>query len=540
MQQLQSGLKTINFNSQVISAMKRILPWLMFLVVAVPFVCADSFTTLDGPGHIHNAEIIKSLWTEPNGIFSKYYELNTFISPNLMGHYLLLFVVEIVGVSYADRVMLALCMLAQFAAIRYFVRSLKLSDALALLPICFLLNTPLFSGFFSFSLGVAGMFWAVGFFIRRADRLWLEGNNARFMLGLSALLVLVYLLHLVPAVIACALVAIIFLADVFKYRKTHNWKLYSLWLATRPLAMAAMPVSVLIVVYQLHDSETSNYVFIESRELWRQWGVMQGFIINHRHELAFTRWYWIVPGIAIAMDWALLVFKVKSIQRMNWPAHALGLLFGFVTLIAALYFLMPDATSGGGALSVRLNFLLLTVMMLLLLAFVRTFILQWMAVAVLLFVTIDHSQKILSYHKEQAYFMSDVQEVSRGIDRPGVLLVHRFRYDWPLEHVTKYLGNVHDVVMVDALGGHKIYAPVMWSPELRNSEDMVQMLDQGWKHDPIESLKPFAGERLYILTIGELPQADSAAWSHWSDFFADESAACFSSSDSLMHLYRLR
>jgi hypothetical protein len=304
--------------------------------------------------------------------------------------------------------------------------------------------------------------------------------------------------------------------------------------------MAAMPVSVLIVVYQLHDSETSNYVFIESQELWRQWGVMQGFIINHRHELAFTRWYWIVPGIAIMLDWALVVFKAKFIQRMNWPAHAIALLLGFVGLIAALYFLMPDASSGGGALSVRLNFLLVATEMILLVALISVPLLQWCVIAALFFVTVDHSQKIMRYHKEQAYFMHDIQELSVAIDQPGVLLVHRFRYDWPLEHVTKYLGNAHDVVMFDALGGHKIYAPVMWKPQLRNQVDMVQMLDQGWKHDPIESLKPFDGERVYVLTIGEVPQADSLVWSKWSEFFEDERAQCFASSDSLMRLYRFR
>jgi hypothetical protein len=516
------------------------VPWLLFIGFVLPFLLADRFTTLDGPGHIHNAKIIKALWTDPNSIFANYYELNTFISPNLLGHYLLLLVVEIVGESHADRVMLVLCMLAQFAAFRYFVRSLKLSEALALLPICFLLNTPLFSGFFSFSLGVAALFWTLGFFIRRVDALWVETRVGSSMFALSALLVLVYLLHLVPAVMACVLIAIAWIVSAFERRAHHKWRLKALVKSALPLMCAALPVTLLVIVYQLHDSETSNYVFIESTELWRQWGVMQGFIVNHRHELAFTRWYWLVPGAALLLDVVFYFFKQDFIQRRTISRRAFVLLSCAMLLMAVLYFSMPDASSGGGALTVRLNFLLVAVMMIFILALVRTVLLQWLAIAVLVFVTFDHERKILNYHADQAYFMHDIKEVSKGIDRPGVLLVHRFRYDWPLEHVTKYLGNTHDVVMIDALGGHKIYAPVMWKPELRNNEDMLHMLDQGWKYDPHPWASHFDSEQLYVLTIGDVPQSDSAEWHTWQAFLDERSARAFVSDDSLMTLYRLQ
>ena len=518
----------------------KLLSGLLFLFFAFPFWVADHFTTLDGPGHIHNAKVIHALLTQSDNLFERYFQLNTFISPNLLGHYILLGVVLVVGEDYADRTMLVLCMLTQFAALQYFVRSLKLPFPLALLPICFLINTPLFSGFYSFSLGVAAMFWTAGYAARHIDKLW-EGVQVRFeMIILAALLVLVYLLHLVPAVIACAMVAIAYLLSAFNRIADHQWRWRLLWRSMQPLFFAALPVVLLIAIYQFHDAETSNYVFIEKPELWRQWGVMQGFIINHRHEFAFTRWYWMVPAVAMIANLVFSLFKGLQNYRDKNTKQALLMLAGYLLMLAALYFLMPDASSGGGALTVRLNYLLVTVMSIFIFSCIRTSLLQWLALSVLVIVSFDHAHKIRSYHSEQSYFIRDIREMKSAIREPGVLLVHRFRYDWPLEHVTKYLGNHHDVVMVDALGAHKIYAPVMWKPDFRNREELVAMFDKGWQRNPQEILDIFPSEHLYVLTIGDVPAEDSLAYAAWVMELRSRGAQETWSTDSLMHLYSIK
>ena len=518
----------------------RFLGWTVFCAFIYPFLTASAFTTLDGPGHIHNAKVIHALITQSDSLYERFFELNTFISPNLLGHYILLVVVLVVGEDYVDRTMLVLCMLTQFAALQYFVRSLKLSFALALLPICFLINTPLFSGFYSFSLGVAAMFWTAGYAARHIDKLW-EGVPVRFqMVILASMLVLVYLLHLVPAVIACAMVAIAYLLSVFNRIPKHQWRWRLLWRSMKPLFFAALPVVLLIAIYQLHDAETSNYVFIEKSELWRQWCVMQGFIINHRHEFAFTRWYWMVPAVALIADIVLSMFKGLRIYRASFPKQSMLMLAGYMLTLAALYFVMPDASSGGGALTVRLNYLLVTVMSIFIFSCIRTSLLQWLAVSALVIVSFDHANKILSYHNEQSYFMRDIREMKSAIQEPGVLLVHRFRYDWPLEHVTKYLGNHHDVVMVDALGAHKIYAPMMWKPDFRNRDELVAMFDKGWQRNPREILDIFPTEHLYVLTIGRAPDEDSVAYAAWLNELRSRGAQETWSTDSLMHLYSIK
>ena len=119
------------------------LSWLMFGAFVFPILTAQSFTTLDGPGHIHNANIIHSLLFDSDHAWAPYVELNTFVSPNLLGHYLLLMVIQIVGEQNGDRVMAVLCMASLFFALRYLLRALKVDRIMLLLPLCFLLNTPL-------------------------------------------------------------------------------------------------------------------------------------------------------------------------------------------------------------------------------------------------------------------------------------------------------------------------------------------------------------------------------------------------------------
>jgi hypothetical protein len=293
----------------------------------------------------------------------------------------------------------------------------------------------------------------------------------------------------------------------------------------------------LVILYQWHDAETTNYSYIETKELWRQWGVMQGLIINHRHELAFTRWYWIVPCVAIVIDLALLKLKPTAFENKKLHRGSIALLIPMLLSLCVLYFIMPDASSGGGALSVRLNFMLVIFSVLLLFMLLQTQLMRFVALAALVIVLFDHRNKVLAYHDDHAFFMRDLKELDTAFDRPGVLLVHRFRYDWPFEHCTKYLGSHHQIIPVDALGGHKIYAPVMWQPSLRNQANLVAMLDKGWQQDPRDWLRFFPGEYVYVMTIGSPSQADSTAWSNWQNYMLSQSAVESWSSDSLMHVF---
>jgi hypothetical protein len=513
------------------------LSWLMFGAFVFPILTAQSFTTLDGPGHIHNANIIHSLLFDSDHAWAPYVELNTFVSPNLLGHYLLLMVIQIVGEQNGDRVMAVLCMASLFFALRYLLRALKVDRIMLLLPLCFLLNTPLFSGFFSFMLGLAAMFVSTGYFVRLRDIMWKNPMPVRQSGALALLLVVTYLLHLVPAVLACLFIAIAFLTDVFQRRHEHDWKIDLLWKPSRVALFAALPVSILVVLYQLHDSETGQYAFVESKELLRQWGVMQGLIINNRNEWAFTRWYWIAPAAALLIDIVWLKLKPNAVQIKTQDPAALPMLLSMLMVLGALYFIMPDASSGGGALSVRLNFLLVLFSVIVLFMHMRTALMRFIACAALVIVVFDHRNKVLAYHEEHGFFMRDILELNTEFDKPGVLLVHRFRYDWPFEHCTKYLGINQQIVHVDALGGHKIYAPVTWKPALRNQPDLVAMFDKGWQQDPQNWLRFFPGEQVYVLAIGNPSPADSTTWTKWQDFMQLRSAVETWSSDSVMHVY---
>jgi hypothetical protein len=515
----------------------RMLSWLLFCVFTFPLLTASSFTTLDGPGHIHNAKIIGALLMGSDSLWSHYFELNSFISPNLLGHYLLLIVVECAGEAYADRVMLVLCMASLFFSIGYLLRALRVDGAFLLLPLCFLLNTPLFSGFFSFTLGLAAMFLTTGYFLRMRELIGDHPMPLLKSIALALLLLLTYLLHLVPAVLACMFIAIAFMTAVFQKRHEHGWKIGMLRKPMITVALAVLPVSCLIILYQLHDAETGQYSYIASTELARQWGVMQGLIINHRDEWAFTRWYWIVPISALIIDFMLLKLKPYAFRKVEHSINALPMIIIMLTALCGLYFVMPDASSGGGALSVRLNFLLVVFSLIVLFMLIQTSLMRIIAITALLMVLFDHRNKILDYHEEHAFFMRDVKELNSAIDQPGVLLVHRFRYDWPFEHCTKYLGSKQEIVQVDALGGHKIYAPVMWKPALRNRPELVAMFDKGWLQDPLAWLGYFQGERVYVLAIGNPSPTDSTAWSNWQAYMQSKSAAESWSSDSLMHLY---
>lgn len=521
-------------------ALSNLLAWALFCVFAFPFIQASYFTTLDGPGHIHNAKIIQSLLFDSDSFWSSYFQLNGFISPNFLGHYILLIVLQLVGEVFADRLMLIICMAALFGSLRYLLKGFGYGGSVLLLPLVFLINTPLFSGFFTFTLGLSAMFFALGYYARIRAAIHSNHIQVGAVIKLSCLLAIVYLFHLVPAVLTCILVVVAFFIEAIRQHgmQLRNPRVFIK--SSKQVILALIPVSLLIILYQLHDQETGQFNYIARQELWRQWGVLQGLIINHRHEWSFTRWYWYIPAFALVADLALTRVNHKLVVRSQFSAAPLIFWLSALLILAILYFTLPDATSGGGALSVRLNFLLIIVGTVLLFSLVRTRWIQVLAISALLVVTFDHRQRVLTYHEEHAFFMKDIEELVGSLQEPGVLLVHRFRYDWPYEHATKYLGRHYDIVMADALGGHKIYAPVMWKPAYRNRQELVAMFDRGWQRNPDDILSLFPSERIYVLTIGEVLAEDSTAWASWTSFMSARGAVKTITSDSLMSLYSFR
>jgi hypothetical protein len=157
------------------------------------FATPSVFPTLDGPSHLANASIIKNLILEPHGFLANIYTLNPVAVPNWTTHAILALLLVFLPAWLAEKVLLFILVAGFPLAFRKLVNTINPTKSyLSFLVFPFTLSSFLFFGFFNFCISVI-------FFLITLD-FWLNNYHkplrVKFILGLSALVTLIYFSHI--------------------------------------------------------------------------------------------------------------------------------------------------------------------------------------------------------------------------------------------------------------------------------------------------------------------------------------------------------
>jgi hypothetical protein len=179
---------------------------LLAVQMAIPWT-APYFVTQDGPSHLYGATVARELVLHHrDSVYSPWYTIQRAILPNITATFLLALAESIAGPEHAEQVFASVAILAGFLAFCYASRALSPGLSTRFSPRVspwtpvanFLFQTWfLWLGFYNFYLGMALMFFPIGFYIRHAG-----GLGLRRAAVLAVGLVLLFFTHIIPAAIA--------------------------------------------------------------------------------------------------------------------------------------------------------------------------------------------------------------------------------------------------------------------------------------------------------------------------------------------------
>ena len=288
------------------------------LVLAAAWIVVWPPHSVDGPAHLLGARAIAD---HSDAVYSTYYEIDWFPTPNLAGTRLLAVLVSLGGLRFAGTVMMLLAALGTPLALRYALRAVRPEAAwlaIAGLPLAF--GYLYFYGFWNYCLAIALALVCVGLALRSAPA-WAPRPTA----ALAALLTLTWLTHLVPFV-----VAVLFLAAmvVTRPRTVRSW--------VAPL-VTVLPGALLSLAYLLHTDSGDGPTWTNPL------GRALGLVSLHTTITTYSRWE---DAVAVGIAAVLVALALTARQVLPASGAAAGKAAGLAAAGAAVLVLITPTNFG--------------------------------------------------------------------------------------------------------------------------------------------------------------------------------------------------
>jgi hypothetical protein len=308
---------------------ERILYLTLCLVYLVPIWAVEYLPTTDGPAHTYNAWIVREHGNAAeNPLLGRYLEVDARPLPNWLGHAAMAGLMTAVPPRIAEKILVSGYVLLFLIGVRFLLASVAPSRVwLAFLAFPLVYNQLFQMGLYNFCLGLALLLFAIGIWWRGR-----EAPDARRVMGMHALLLLIWFSHLVAH--ALALIA-----------------LGALWLLTRrrhPLHLAVLVPQVALPIWFLAS--------LQGEVTWIPWGMstLGGYLLQMGSVFSLHQGLRIgmVLGLAFLVLLALTLRGRLGAGRMSWREEDAFLLLSVFCVV--LFFLAPDRGLGGSLLKQRL------------------------------------------------------------------------------------------------------------------------------------------------------------------------------------------
>ncbi len=326
---------------------ETVLFWALLALHLLPIWIFPFIPTQDGPGHQAVAFILRQLDHPAAGLLRQYYLPNQEALPNWFIFFLMGRVLGFVSVPLAEKILLTAYVLLLPLAARHALRAIDpRAGFLAVLAFPFLYNFMFNMGFFNFCFSLAAFFFAIGYWLKHAERM---GPGRTVILAL--LILWVYFCHPVTLVVTVAALMTLagwrMLLDLLaaperRFTPAALWRGFRRWLLAP--ALACLPPLILIASFVLSRSGLR----VEMLPMWVKIKHLAGL-----YSLVSLS-TWTIP-LAIAL--AVLFYLVAALcLRARWgrPLQTGDGLLLAVAVLAVAFFAAPSQLSGGGFVNHRL------------------------------------------------------------------------------------------------------------------------------------------------------------------------------------------
>ena len=423
-------------------------PWLFYLVTALhlfPLFTLYFFPTVDGAAHVYNSRIINGLLFD-DPIYESIYAFNRVPEPNWLGHALLSIFNIVFPSLIAEKVLLAICIVFIPLSFRKLVLRINPHAAFAsYLIFPFIYSFMLITGFYNFCLSLPLLFWAVSYWIKVKDSLGIKQ-----IILFSLFIVLLYFCHMFAFGLVCLIAGLLLLSEI------RAAGLKAFFLKGALLVAMALP-AIALAAYFLHvhhTTEPGSY-FEKDMLLKMLYGIQPIMTYAYEEPTVFAKTvFYLICSLFVAA----IIYRIR--ERRGITIGDSWLVLAFSTL--AIYFFMPDATAGGGFISLRLNYYFF----IFLIAWICSVRLPlWLtassaavsAIASIGFIVSFHDQLKAEDEEAQEYF-----SVAEHIEEGSVVMPLNYSSNWRYSHFSNYLGYEKDLIILENYEASSALFPVIW------------------------------------------------------------------------------
>jgi hypothetical protein len=419
---------------------------MILLLHLFPIVVLSPFVTLDGPTHLYNANLMKSLLTENNVAVNHFFEFNGFPHPNWTGHFLLTSLLFVFPPLFTEKIFLMLIIVLSAVGYRKLVKTIEPSSVwLSWLYFPFLLSFPFLLGFYNFSFALAILPWWLSFWIRNHRNKF----TSKLILQVALFFLVLYFSHLVVFLLSGLFAGLI---SIFS-QGNNNRKAV---LKDLKILLVCSTPGLLFTIIFLASAGTGGFRGEVSRlpgmQLLSDILYSRMFIVyDYPTERSITLGYSVLMVLLIFTG----VFH-RTVQRFQKT------FFTILIISLALIFIMPDSMASGGILSVRLVqwFFMALILWLVTLRIPKKFQVAGAVLSALF------SVGMMRVHwRVQLELNGDAKEyisMAEKIEGSRVLLPLNYSGNWMHSNLSCYLGATKKIVVLDNYEATHDLFPLLW------------------------------------------------------------------------------
>lgn len=339
---------------------EQVIFWLLVLLYALPIWRWHYFLTIDGPTHLYNAWLLKTMLLAPHSVFHQWLAFNLNPEPNYLSHLLLGGLLTVLPPWLAEKLVQTAYVVGLPLAMRYLIRSWQpAAGFLATLVFPLIYSVVFLFGFYNFCLSLVMLLLVLGYWKRHVAP---ANRSVRAVGVLAALMTLLYFSHPLSYLVSGLMLGLFVLEQAIGTRRTS---LPQTGRALLAVALAYLPTLPLLGWYFWSKGTATAQPVISRRDNLKDWlslapiRHMTGNEGSHPYfHLNAGTWY-LLPnteasylqliGLVVSLALAYAAWRYARYQPNS---RAWAWLLGAALMVLA-YLILPDAISGGSVIRPR-------------------------------------------------------------------------------------------------------------------------------------------------------------------------------------------
>jgi hypothetical protein len=411
------------------------------LITAIPFLCNKYFPTVDGPAHLHNANLLKQYWFKHATNISDFYYFNKSLNSNFIDHIWFAICGLFLPTFLVEKSIILFYIIALPYSFRFLVKRISNNPHSALLS-SYLIFSFIYSftfqlGFFNFSIGIPILFWTIGIWIKNRENL-----STRKIVFLAILSTLVYITHMFNFV----LLGLVIFANELQYI-IHSKTIKRIGFKLLKPLFIFLPGIVLAILFFISNSAFKHAppIFLSKEKLTITLIDLSPLVtLSYEKEVFFTH----IIGSILCILLLFVIYnfirnrkKEKPVFRPNWM---------YPTLIVLIFFYtFPDWVVSGGFVSIRwaLFFFLMIIL------FISSKALEPKLLVLPVTVLLGIHFYLVKYHNDQTVGLSAdasaLVEAENYMKDGSVLLPLSYSNNWIHVFHANYMATKKNIINLD-------------------------------------------------------------------------------------------